>query len=62
MFKQKIIATSAPAVVILIRLVVGAVLTPPDMFSQTLLALPMYLLYEGGMIMAKIMLPEKTKP
>ncbi len=42
--------------------VVGAVLTPPDMFSQTLLALPMYLLYEGGMIMAKIMLPEKTKP
>jgi sec-independent protein translocase protein TatC len=41
--------------------VVGAVLTPPDVFSQTLLAVPMYLLYEGGMIMAKIMLPEKTK-
>jgi sec-independent protein translocase protein TatC len=41
--------------------VFGLLLTP-DMFSQTLLALPMYLLYEGGMIMAKIMLPEKTKP
>ncbi len=41
--------------------VIGAVLTPPDVFSQTLLAVPMYLLYEGGMIMAKIMLPEKTK-
>jgi sec-independent protein translocase protein TatC len=40
--------------------VFGLLLTP-DMFSQTLLALPMYLLYEGGMIMAKIMLPEKTK-
>ncbi len=40
--------------------VIGVVLTP-DVFSQTLLALPMYLLYEGGMIMAKIMLPEKTK-
>ena len=40
--------------------VIGLLLTP-DMFSQTLLALPMYLLYEGGMIMAKIMLPEKTK-
>jgi sec-independent protein translocase protein TatC len=40
--------------------VVGMVLTPPDVFSQTLLALPMYFLYEGGLIMARIMLPEKT--
>ena len=40
--------------------VVGMVLTPPDIFSQTLLALPMYFLYEGGLIMARIMLPEKT--
>ena len=40
--------------------VVGVVLTP-DVFSQTLLALPMYLLYEGGMIMARIMLPEKAQ-
>jgi sec-independent protein translocase protein TatC len=35
-------------------------LTPPDVFSQTLLAVPMYLLYEGGLVMARIMLPEKT--
>jgi sec-independent protein translocase protein TatC len=41
--------------------VVGAVLTPPDVFSQTLLALPMYALYEGGLIMARIMLPEKMR-
>jgi sec-independent protein translocase protein TatC len=41
--------------------IIAAILTPPDVLSQTLLALPMYLLYEGGMIMAKIMLPEKTK-
>lgn len=41
--------------------VIAAVLTPPDVLSQTLLAVPMYLLYEGGLIMAKIMLPEKTK-
>jgi sec-independent protein translocase protein TatC len=40
--------------------VVGMVLTPPDVFSQTLLAVPMYLLYEAGLIMARIMLPEKT--
>jgi sec-independent protein translocase protein TatC len=41
--------------------VIGAVLTPPDVFSQTLLALPMYALYEGGLIMARIMLPEKMR-
>jgi sec-independent protein translocase protein TatC len=41
--------------------VVGMVLTPPDGFSQTLLALPMYALYEAGLVMAKFMLPEKAK-
>lgn len=40
--------------------VVGMFLTPPDVFSQTLLAIPMYLLYEGGLIMAKFLLPEKA--
>ena len=37
--------------------VVSMVLTPPDPFSQTLLALPMYLLYEGGLLMARILAP-----
>ena len=27
--------------------VVGVLLTPPDVFSQTLLAIPMYCLFEG---------------
>jgi sec-independent protein translocase protein TatC len=40
--------------------VVGMVLTPPDVFSQTLLALPMYALYEGGLLMARFLLPEKA--
>jgi sec-independent protein translocase protein TatC len=40
--------------------VVGMVLTPPDVFSQTLLAIPMYLLYESGLILARVLLPEKT--
>lgn len=40
--------------------VVGMVLTPPDVFSQTLLAIPMYLLYEAGLIMARVMLPQKS--
>lgn len=39
--------------------VVGMVLTPPDVFSQTMLAIPMYLLYEAGLVMARFMLPEK---
>ena len=38
--------------------VVGMLLTPPDMISQTLLALPMYLLYEGGLLMARILVVE----
>jgi len=35
--------------------VVGMLLTPPDVFSQTLLAIPMYLLYEAGIVMARIL-------
>jgi sec-independent protein translocase protein TatC len=35
--------------------VVGMMLTPPDVFSQTLLAIPMYLLYEGGILMARLL-------
>jgi sec-independent protein translocase protein TatC len=50
----------ARAYVLLGTFVVGMVLTPPDVFSQTLLAVPMYLLYEGGLIMARILVPQKT--
>jgi sec-independent protein translocase protein TatC len=34
--------------------VVGMFLTPPDVFSQTLLAVPVYILYELGIVMAKV--------
>ena len=34
--------------------VVGMFLTPPDIISQTLLAVPVYLLYECGIIMSRI--------
>ena len=34
--------------------VVGMLLTPPDVISQTVLAVPVYLLYELGIIMAKL--------
>lgn len=34
--------------------VVAAFLTPPDAVSQTLMALPMYVLYESGIVMARL--------
>ncbi|MCC7257660.1 MAG: twin-arginine translocase subunit TatC [Gammaproteobacteria bacterium] len=41
--------------------VVGAVLTPPDVLSQVMLAVPMYLLFEGGLLMARLMYPAEAK-
>ena len=35
--------------------VVAAVLTPPDAISQCIMAVPMYLLYEGGLLMARLL-------
>ena len=35
--------------------VVAAFLTPPDAISQVIMAVPMYLLYEGGVVMARVM-------
>lgn len=35
--------------------VIAAFLTPPDAISQCIMALPMYLLYEGGLVMARVM-------
>ncbi len=41
---------------LLLCFIVGAVLTPtPDIFNQTLMAVPMYLLYEVGLLVARIM-------
>lgn len=37
--------------------VVGMLLTPPDVISQTLLAVPVYLLYELGIIMSRLFTP-----
>ncbi len=37
----------------------GMLLTPPDVISQTLLAIPMWLLYEIGILFARILVPEK---
>jgi sec-independent protein translocase protein TatC len=37
--------------------VVAAVLTPPDIASQFMLAVPMYLLYEVGIVAARLLVP-----
>jgi sec-independent protein translocase protein TatC len=38
---------------------IGMLLTPPDVISQTLLALPMWLLFEIGLLMSRILLPHR---
>jgi sec-independent protein translocase protein TatC len=42
--------------VILGIFIVAAFLTPPDAISQSFMAIPMYILYEGGIIMARVLL------
>lgn len=46
--------SSARPYVFLGSFVVGMFLTPPDVISQTLLAVPVYLLYELGIVMSRV--------
>lgn len=41
--------------------VIGMVLTPPDVISQTLLAVPMWMLFELGVFMARNFVPRKDE-
>jgi len=47
---------AARGYVLILVFVVAAILTPPDVMSQTAMAVPMYLLYEGGILFAAILL------
>ncbi|GBE08530.1 sec-independent protein translocase protein TatC [bacterium BMS3Bbin11] len=47
--------------VVLGAFVVGMLLTPPDIFSQSMLAIPMWLLFELGLFMSKFMGPPVKK-
>lgn len=38
---------------------IGMILTPPDVFSQTLLAVPMWLLFEVGLLVARFYQPKE---
>ena len=42
--------------------ILGAIFTPPDAVSQTLLAVPLWLLYELGILVAGRMVPATTDP
>ncbi|QIM67388.1 twin arginine-targeting protein translocase TatC [Mannheimia granulomatis] len=44
--------------IIVAAFVIGMLLTPPDIFSQTLLAIPMCLLFEVGVLCAKFYRPK----
>jgi sec-independent protein translocase protein TatC len=41
--------------------IVSAFLTPPDMLSQASLAVPMFILYEGGILMARVLMRMKRE-
>jgi sec-independent protein translocase protein TatC len=41
--------------VLILVFIIAAILTPPDVMSQTSMAVPMYLLYEGGILFAAIL-------
>lgn len=45
------------AYVLLGAFIIGMFLTPPDIISQTLLAVPIYVLYEAGIILSRILVP-----
>ncbi len=40
--------------------VIGMILTPPDVFSQTLLAIPMWLLFEAGVFFSRIIVRQRA--
>ena len=52
---------AARAYVVVGCFVVGMLLTPPDIISQTLLALPMWFLFEIGLLAARLIRREKQK-
>jgi sec-independent protein translocase protein TatC len=42
--------------------VIGMLLTPPDVISQTMLAVPVYLLYELGIFMSRMVGRKAAEP
>ena len=55
---RKDLASKRPYVIIFC-FVTGMFMTPPDIFSQTLLAIPMYALFELGLLFSRIFIRNK---
>jgi sec-independent protein translocase protein TatC len=51
--------TAQRGYVILGIFIVAAILTPPDAVSQCFMAVPMYILYEFGIVFARVLLRDK---
>ena len=49
------------AYVIVGAFALGMILTPPDVISQTLLALPMWLLFELGIVLSRVLIQDKEE-
>ena len=47
--------------IIVFAFILGMILTPPDVISQILLALPIWLLFEFGLLLAKLFCKNKAK-
>jgi sec-independent protein translocase protein TatC len=56
---RKTLARSRPYVFLGV-FAVAALLTPPDVFSQTLLAVPMYGMFEAALLFCWRFVPERT--
>jgi len=54
------LASKRPYVVVGV-FVVGMLLTPPDVISQTLLALPMWLLFELGIVLSRVLMRQRLE-
>ncbi len=51
----------ARSYVIVGAFVLGAIFTPPDIISQFMLAVPLWLLYEAGILVAQLTMPKENK-
>ncbi|MEM9300629.1 MAG: twin-arginine translocase subunit TatC [Pseudomonadota bacterium] len=61
MVEPKDLAAKRPYVVVG-AFAIGMLLTPPDIISQTLLAIPMWILFELGILMTRFITPRTEQP
>ncbi len=54
------IAEKRPYAIVL-AFIIGMVLTPPDVVSQTLLAVPIWMLFELGLLFSRLFVPRKAE-